>query len=373
MGNDISTILCVADINISGALDQCLKELSLPEVFVQRAKQMSLTFRHGLLGLRSSAKLEESRALLYRIYVPKKYSNGIVNYISEGTDIKMGGGGCILLQHISHYRGEPLTFDVEKLERFCGKAKKLFRDEHSLISCTIPRGSANSLAEAVLELGVCVPIIFYGNGVGLRDKLGLMRITVPVEKEIIWFLVPRSEVHLVEKTLIPLAHLDVPGKGFLYNFPVHAPVVNLRVMQGRRTHAATMEQVIAALDEVRGSSDWRRLGSRKPTFFGGGEKTFNARGLFFIGEEEEAEVFRRTAMENGARGATMNSLEMRTYSSSMEEHSMESHSRSLCDIIVTPAVEERILKNIEKTGLFADGKTCVLKTFGVEMHAFNRK
>ena len=371
--NEISNILCVADINISGALDQCLKELALPEVFVQRAKQMSLTFKQRLLGLRPSAKLEESRALLYRIYVPKKFANGIVNYISEGTDIKMNGRGCILLQHIGHYRGEPLSFDTEKLEKLCGKTKKLIRDEHSLISCTVPRGSADSLAEAVLELGICVPIVFYGNGVGLRDKLGLMRITVPVEKEIIWFLVPRSEVHLVEKTLIPLAHLDVPGMGFLYNFPVHAPVVNLRIMHGRRTHAATMEQVIAALDEVRGSSDWRRLGSLKLGFFGGGEKTSNARGLFFIGEEEDVEIFRKTAMENGARGATLNSLEMRSYASSMGDHSMESHSRSLCDIIVTPTVEEKLLKNLPKTGLFETGRTCVLKTFEVEMHAFNRK
>jgi len=372
MGNDISTILCVADINISSSLDQCLKELALPEVYVQRAKQMSLTFRHGFLGLNQSAKLEESRALLYRIYVPKKFANGIISYISEGTDIKMGGRGCMLLQHIGHYRGVPLTFDTEKLERLCGKAKKLVRDEHCLVSCTVPRGSADFLAEAVLELGICVPIVFYGNGVGLRDRLGLMRITVPVEKEIIWFLVPRSEVHLVEKTLIPLAHLDVPGKGFLYNFPVHASVVNLRIIRGKRTHAATMEQIIAALDEVRGSSDWRRLGSRKTGFFGSGEKTYNARGLFFIGEEEEVEIFRRTAMENGARGATMNSLEMRTFSDLLQEHSMESHSRSLCDIIVTPAVEEKLLKNLPKTGLFEAGRTCVLKTFDVEMHAFNR-
>ena len=373
MGNEISSILCVADINVSGALDQCLKELELPEVFIQRAKQMSLTFRHGFLGFRPSAKLEESRALLYRIYVPKKFANGIIHYISDVTDIKMAGGGCLLLQHIGHYRGEPLSFDEEKLENLGGKGRKLIRDDHSLVCCTVPRGLANSLAEVVLELGICVPIVFYGNGVGLRDKLGLMRITVPVEKEIIWFLVPRSEVQLVEKTLIPLAHLDVPGKGFLYNFPVHAPVVNLRIMHGRRTHAATMEQVIAALDEVRGSSDWRRLGSRKSGFFGVGEKTYNARGLFFIGEEEDAEVFRKTAMENGARGATMNSLEMRTYLHSKEGHSMESHSRSLCDIIVTPTVEEKLLKNLPKTGLFETGRTCVLKTFDVEMHAFNRK
>jgi hypothetical protein len=46
---------------------------------------------------------------------------------------------------------------------------------------------------------------------------------------------------------------------------------------------------------------------------------------------------------------------------------MKSHSRSLCDIIVSSEVEERILENIGKTGLFDKGKSCVLKAFATEM------
>ena len=285
----------------------------------------------------------------------------------------MGGRGCVLTQHIGYHRGTPLSFNTEILEKLCGNSEKHLHEEHSLLSCIVPRGSADSLAKAMLELGICVPVIFFGTGVGIRDKLGLMRITVPVEKEIIWFTVPHSDADLVEKTLIPLARLDVPGMGFLYKSFVHAPVVNLRVRHGKRIHAATMEQVIAALDEVQGSSDWRRLGAKKHGSRGGDGKTGRFRGLFFIGEEEETETFRRTAMESGARGATLNSLEMRSYSGLPHEQAMESNSRSLCDVIVTREVEEKILENTSKTGLFEDGKTCVLKAFDVEMPSVIRR
>jgi hypothetical protein len=370
METDFSSIFCVADMNISTALDQCLKELALPEVFIQRVKQISLVDKPGFLGLRPVTKLEESRALLYRILVPPIYMSGIMQRIIEATDLKIGGRGCILSQQISQYRDTPLSFDTEKLERLCGKTKKQAIEDHTLISCIVPRGSADTLTEAVLELGVCVPVVFFGSGVGLRDKLGLLRITVPVEKEIIWFIVPHSDAHLVEKTIIPLARLDVPGKGFLYKFSVHAPVVNLGIRHGKRIHAATMEQVIAVLDEVRGSSDWRRLGARLPGAGSSGKR--NSRGLFFIGEEDETEIFRRTAMESGAKGATLNTLEMRPYCGESHEQTMESRSRSLCDIIISRDIEGKLLENVFKTGLFNSGKSCVLKIFNVEITSTKR-
>jgi len=368
MQNKLSSIICVADMNIAKAVDQCLEDLSIPEVFVQHAKQMSLVDHQGFLGLRPGTRLEERRALIYRFYVPSIYEEGIMRRITESTDLKMGGRGCILAQHIDLRRGTDLSFDTEKLTRLCGSEDKLQYEEHALISCIVPRGSGNSLARAMLELGVCVPVVFFGTGMGVRDKLGLLRITIPVEKEILWLVVPRSDAELVEKTLIPRARLDVPGQGFLYRLFVHAPVVNLRIRQGKRTHAATMEQVIAALDEVHGSSDWRRLGSHRHRPVRE-EKSVNTYGLFFIGKEEEVELFRRTAMENGARGATHNYLEMRSYSSFDNEHSMESHSRELCDTIVSHDVMDGLQNALTKTGLFDGKSSCVLKTFDVEMHS----
>jgi hypothetical protein len=371
MRSDFSTIVCVADVNITGLLDEALADLALPEVFVQRAKQMFLVDRSGFFGLRPATKQDESRALFYRFYVPLEYEQGVMRRIAEATDLKMGGRGCIFAQRGSVRRGTPLVFDTEKLETLCGSSNSVPPEDYALICCTVPRGIGEPLSAAVLELGVCVPVVFFGNGVGLRDKLGLLRITIPVEKEIIWFLVPRSDTELIERTLIPRARLDVPGHGFLYKIFVHAPVVNLRVRQGKRVHAATMEQVIAALDEVQGSSDWRRLGTKKSE--SGTRKKDDSRGLFFIGDEEEVDSFRKTAMENGARGATLNHLEMRSYSALAQGQTMESNSREFCDIIIPSGIEENIVKHLEETGLLDDGKTCMLKSLPVEKPASLRR
>ena len=366
MNTDFSSILCVADLNITDALDKCLEDMALPEVFIQRAKQMCLVDKQGFLGLRPVTKLEENRALLYRINVPSKYGEGVMSRIIETTDLQMGGRGCIFETPVCFHRPEDISFDIEKLERLCGGVEKIPREDHTLLSCIVPRGLGDSLARAVLERGVCVPIVFFGTGVGIRDRLGLMRITVPVEKEVIWFIVPRTDSNHLEKTIIAKARLDVPGQGFLYKFFIRAPVVNLRVRYGKRIHAATMEQVIAALDEVSGSSEWRRFGSRM-TKLHDENKSDNTRALFFIGEDEDVETFRRMAMENGARGATLNEVDMRSYAARKAEQVMESRSRSLCDIVTSRAVEEKLLENIRGTNLFDPGKSWVLKTFDVEL------
>jgi hypothetical protein len=371
MKTDLSCILCAADINIIEVLDKCLAELALPEVLIQRGKQMSLEDKQGFLG-RPVTKLEESRNLLYRIVVPPEYEMGLVDRITDITDLKMGGRGCLFIQYIDYYHSTPLLFDTEKLDKFCGRSERTTQKEHALISCIVPRGQGDSIAGALLKLGICVPIIFYGTGVGLRDRLGLMRITVPIEKEIIWFIVPASDAIHVEKIIIPYAGLDIPGRGFLYTMYIHAPVVNLRVRHGKRAHAATMEQIIAALDEVQGSSDWRRFGSRKRESANKNRST-STRALFFVGEEDDVETFRKVAMENGARGATLNELEMRSYTAETQDEAKKSHSRLLCDIVTTQMVEEKIMEHITRINLFDSGKHCALKALDVEMPSLIRK
>jgi len=367
MENSISCIICIADMNIVPALDQVLTELELPEVFIQRCKQTFLQDKRDFLGLRPVVKLDESRALIYRMYVPAVYEESVMRRIIDATDLGMGGRGSIFSQHIGILRGTPLAFDIEKLDSLCEKKERLFSEEHALIACTVSRGAGDALAQAILELGIGVPVVFFGTGAGLRDRLGLLRVTIPIEKEIIWFLVSCSDADLVEKSIIPRANLDVPGNGFLYRCFVHAPVVNLRIRHGERAHAATMEQVIAALDEVQGSNDWRRFGSRKREHKSGEGKSVNTRGLFFIGDEADIELFRKEAIENGARGATFNPVEMRSYRALTHGKAMESNSRQLCDIITTPETEEKIRFAAIKKGLFNEGKTCVLKAFNVVM------
>jgi hypothetical protein len=58
---------------------------------------------------------------------------------------------------------------------------------------------------------------------------------------------------------------------------------------------------------------------------------------------------------------------MRSYPAFTREQAMESHSRLLCDIITSSEIEEKIHNSDTVAGLFNAGKTCLLKTFDVEI------
>ncbi|MDR2398297.1 MAG: hypothetical protein LBD74_06000 [Spirochaetaceae bacterium] len=347
-----SKINCVVNSTVTPLIDKALKDLSIPEVYIQQAKQISLLDRSTLLGLRSSTTLEEARAVFYRFYAPPEYETGIMRRIAEAADLYLPGRGSIYAKTVSIRRKNPLTFDRDKLENLAG-SKETGKDNYAVIYCIVPRGAASSLAATVLEMGLCVPLISFGHGMGLRDRLGLLRITIPVEKEVIYFIVPKIDAELLESVIIHKARLDLPGQGFLYKTYIRAVAVNLHARRGKRQSAATMEQIIATLDDLRGSSDWRRLEASA------GEKGEKAEQrakedltcLSLIAEEGTLDVFGKTALDIGAGGATFINLELRSQQHG-GEHNPSSHARQICDLVISNDLKKKILTQVQGTEFF---------------------
>ncbi|MDR0630040.1 MAG: hypothetical protein LBG24_10470 [Treponema sp.] len=347
-----SKINCVVNSRVTPLIDKALKDLAIPEVYIQQAKQISLLDRSTWLGLRSSTTLEEARAVFYRFYVPTAYETGIMRRIAEAADLYLPGRGSIYAKTVSLRRKTPLAFDMEKLETLAGSGAP-GKDNYAVIYCIVQRGAASSLAATVLEMGLCVPLISFGQGMGLRDRLGLLRITIPVEKEVIYFIVPKIDAELLESVIIHKARLDLPGQGFLYKTYIRAVAVNLHVRRGKRHYAATMEQVIATLDDLRGSSDWRRLGA-SPTEKTEPETKEELICLSLIAEEGTLDVFGKAALDYGAGGATFIILELRSHQQD-GEHSPSSHAREICDVVVSSDIKEHIVAGMQGAGFF-DGE-----------------
>jgi hypothetical protein len=77
------------------------------------------------------------------------------------------------------------------------------------------------------------------------------------EKEFVWCVVDKSEADNVFAEMARAGRITEPGRGFMYSIPVDAGIVNVSSVVSSSAHAATMEQVIAALDELKGDKDWR--------------------------------------------------------------------------------------------------------------------
>lgn len=346
-----SRITCVVDSRLVPLVEAALSDLGVPEAFVQRAKQMSLSERRRPIGLGPASDLVESRSEIYRIHVPAEDEAAVARHIAEAADLYLPGRGSLFADDVAIESAEPAPLAAPKPAKAAGQAKRTSRCD--MVCCIVRRGLGLTLARTVLEMGLCVPVISFGKGMGLRNKLGLLRITIPVEKEALYFVVPERDADFLESLLVHKARLDRPGQGFIYRYPVRAYAVNLSVKRGSRSHAASMEQVIAALDELRGSSEWRRLGPSKPRAQSAGDDQGLA-CVSLVAEEGSVGDYVKAAMDAGAGGATLLPLSRRSYGEGAK-NDRASNARETCDLIVPGDVAEPVLAAVRSAGLLSEG------------------
>jgi hypothetical protein len=111
-----------------------------------------------------------------------------------------------------------------------------------------------------------------------------------------------------------------------------------------------MDQVISALDAIRGSSEWRRhdksSDSRQEA-----NRTEPLGCLSLVTTEGNAETFGKAALEAGAGGATIIPYECRAYSSEKESLS---GARETCDLIIPGTLQEKIFSIMSERGIFEE-------------------
>lgn len=353
-GAEFSKITCIADAEVAPLVDRVLEDLSIPEVFIQRSRQGALVERTGLFGMRPRTVLEERRSQLYRLYVPRGFEEGVMGRISDFADLTMPGRGSVFCEEVRLFRAEVPGLDYSRLEELVARGGRSAAPRHELLCCIVRRGMAEPLIRTILEMGLAVPTVSFGIGMGLRNKLGLLRITIPVDKEVVYLLVSAHDADLLEGVAVNVARLDRPGQGFIYRTAVRAGAVNLRVRVGTRRYAATMEQVISALDDMRGSSEWRRV---SPSHRSPRPAADSPKGLVCLSltdEEGALGEYVRAAMDAGAGGATLLPLEYRDCGEDAPTR-FPSHARETCDLIIESSIVETVLSAIQGRGLLSEG------------------
>ena len=89
-----------------------------------------------------------------------------------------------------------------------------------LVMAIVQRGKADKPIKAALKAGAQSAVAFFGRGLGIRERLGLLGLAVQPEKEIVMIVVPAAVTDLVVRAMVRAGNLDQPGVGFLFVVPV---------------------------------------------------------------------------------------------------------------------------------------------------------
>jgi len=221
------------------------------------------------------------------------------------------------------------------------------------VFCIVQRGQGDSIARISLESGISVPSIHFGIGRGVRDKMGLLRITIPADKEIVYTLASSYDTDVLMDRMIEVGKLDQPGKGFLYEVPLKRGIINLKVTRGDQRQAASIEQLVAAVDQLKGGAEWRRRSASL------GKKGIKKRNyihhlvdLTLICDGGTGIDLVKTALSAGAAGATIAKLKyIRPADSPL---SRIPPVREECNMAVFENQLHPLLDALEKAGAFTD-------------------
>jgi nitrogen regulatory protein PII len=352
--NKVVKITAIINKGVSPVILDALKVSGLQDLNMATGRMMILEEQRGVLAALSFEEaLASMPADVLSFLVSPELEEGVLNLIVEKGRLDEPGRGSVFSEDVDLLKAHELCQE----NRVVNFESDVTRTQANLmgICCIVQRGHSDALSRVVLDAGTCVPAVTFGEGTGLRDKLGLLRITIPAEKGIINVVANAYDAESVMDMMIDVGKLDQVGKGFIYMYPVKHGVIDKKINYGMARHVASIEQIISAVDSLMDSVAWRRRGG----VLGDGNMSQGNRAYLtdlldvtLICDEGRGEDLVRKAMDAGAAGATLSKQKHFSLNDVLAGHI--SPARETCSMIVGEAQVEQILEAIEAAGAFDD-------------------
>ena len=117
-----------------------------------------------------------------------------------------------------------------------------------LITCVVESGLADKIVDAATNVGAQGATINYARGTGIRDRMGLLGVTIDEQKEIIRIIVSKEQSNRIFEAMYLAGNLDTPGKGIMWmvkldRVATHIPKDVMKRVKGQKIMAKLLKLV----------------------------------------------------------------------------------------------------------------------------------
>lgn len=366
---NISKFTCCVYRFVSPLVAETLRKCSIDEYFLQPAKALISIDRRRMLF--SGSGYMENIMDTYHFSCETEREVYVFEQIVKDLSLDQEGRGSIYV--------EPAII-VDNSDNIAENLGNCVLDVGNVatkltgIYCIIQRGRGDIIAKTAIDTGTSVPAIYYGVGGGIRDRMGLIRITIPAEKEMANIIVTEHDCAGMMNILIDAGNLDRPGMGFIFNYPVTRAVTDTRTYIGRSRSAASIGQIVKAIDGIKGNTEWRKrvinpLMSMK-------ERNFlkDLDNITLICDDTKAKEMLDAAMCAGATGATLSKSRRNCLSSGNSNQNKKSV--EMADMVISTSQRSEIIRSLISAGFFSseiNGKIMIRKSTLAFSYADNGK
>lgn len=343
-------ITCIIKKGLTSTLLSRLAEAGVNDYGITPVRTLTLHESRRGFDLLHRFRLVEEPGEMVHFFVRPDQEEAALEHVARGCELTVPGRGSVYSEEV-----ELLGWvqDIPGVVSPVLEGNPVVKQSSLVgISCVVQRGQANEVARVALDMGLCVPAVSFGQGMGIRDRLGLLRVAIPGQKEIVHIAASRYDAETLMRMMIRAGQLERPGKGFIYMYPIRKGVVDTKITHGLTRHVASVEQIIVALDELKGDMGWRRRAHRElvqvnPDYF-----LLDLLDLSVVCNEGTGKDLVKWAMKAGAGGATIS--RMKQFFEQGSRPKGVSSAREVCDICVAQDLMEDVISALEEGGLFQE-------------------
>jgi hypothetical protein len=314
MSGELYRITCHVPHGVTPIIRNVVAESTVTSAFFQTSRNVQIRERSIPFLSGGLPSLEETLGDTFFLYASPEVELQIMTEIILRGGLEMADRGSIYSRRVrmtAPSSGTPAMETPEDHPAPSATPKDPPRrlpivNDIAAICCIVPRGQGSAVAQLCLEMGTSVPSVSLARGTGWRDRLGLLRITIPAEKELVTVVAPGADAPFLARRIVEAGRFERPGAGFLFIDHLERGLVNIRLWLGTRHHAASVNQLVAAVDSLWGDTGWRRRfrSEEESRQQGGDGYLHDMNEITLISREEETRPLLRKAMEVGAGGAT---------------------------------------------------------------------
>lgn len=85
-----------------------------------------------------------------------------------------------------------------------------------MITCLVQAGRADDVVKAAQNVGAQGATVTYARGTGIRERMGLLGVTIEEQKEMIRIIVSAEQADRVFEAMYLAGDLDTPGMGIMF-------------------------------------------------------------------------------------------------------------------------------------------------------------
>ncbi|MEM7277772.1 MAG: hypothetical protein AAF385_06560 [Pseudomonadota bacterium] len=195
---------------------------------------------------------------VFQMLVPQQEVDALSTAIIETGNLHRQATGAVFSTPCDHaYLGTEFHTWPSSPGTRADTRQHSWSENLSIIYCTVGHAASDRVARAAVNAGAHGPVIYYGEGRGLRDRIGWLRITKEHEQEILMVIAEESQVEEVFNAMAKAGEFHKPGRGLMYRLSIDKGMFNLPSSYSQRGYTANMQQIINAIDHLSGHNHWR--------------------------------------------------------------------------------------------------------------------